>query len=166
MMPMALPSRLPEISIWPGLSVHHRSLSGRLCLPTAPAAAWLSLARVRCVWQSCLGCSRRHIRWGICRRRIASDAAGNAYLIGGTSDGSLDFNGTIITNPTPGRATSFLAKFDPTNNVNWHKVLASPRENGSCWGYAVATASCGEVWISGAMAKARQRKRYFECYTG
>lgn len=85
---------------------------------------------------------------------VAADAAGNVYLIGGMSDGSLDFNGTVITNPTPGRAISFLAKFDPANNVNWHKVLSSPREKGSCWGYAVATASCGDVWISGGMAKA------------
>ncbi len=85
---------------------------------------------------------------------IAADAGNSVYIVGGMYDAGLSFNGTTVTNPVPGRAASFLVKFDPANNVSWYKVLASPRPKGSSWGYAVATASCGEVWISGAMAKA------------
>ncbi len=87
---------------------------------------------------------------------IASDASGNVYMTGSFKENSIAFNGSTITNPTPGWLSLYLAKFDPSNNVLWSRTVYSesqfiPSEQGGAWGYSVATSKCGSVWVSGAM---------------
>ncbi len=87
---------------------------------------------------------------------IASDAAGNIYMTGSLKENSIAFNGTTITNPTPGWRSLYLAKFDPSNNVLWAKTIwsesaFSPSLQGGAWGYSIAMSKCGSVWVSGAM---------------
>jgi gliding motility-associated-like protein len=91
---------------------------------------------------------------------IASDGSGNVYLTGGLKDDSISFAGTTITNPTPGKAVLYLVKFDPLNNVNWHKIIKSVNptsgsaghNNNGAWGYSIAMSQCGVIWVSGAFS--------------
>ncbi len=87
---------------------------------------------------------------------IASDAAGNVFLTGSFKESSIAFNGSTITNPTPGWLSLYLAKFDPSNNVLWAKTIYSESAfnasaQGGAWGYSVAVSKCGSVWVCGAM---------------
>ncbi len=87
---------------------------------------------------------------------IASDASNNVYMTGSFKENSIAFNGSTITNPTPGWRSLYLAKFDPSNNVSWARTISSaatfgPTLQGGAWGYSIAMSKCGTIWVSGAM---------------
>ncbi len=84
---------------------------------------------------------------------LASDIDNNVFLTGGFKEASISFSGTAISNPTPGDASLYLVKFDPSNNVVWNKTICekSPVFNGGAWGYSIAVSQCGLVWVSGAL---------------
>ena len=84
---------------------------------------------------------------------IAADASNNVYLTGGFEESSIAFCGTTITNPEPGIASLYLAKFTPSNSISWTKTIynANIIDSGGVWGFSIAMAQCGVIWVSGAM---------------
>jgi gliding motility-associated-like protein len=96
------------------------------------------------VWASASGGSGGEYAVG-----LATDAVDNVYLTGGLKDNSISFAGSAITNPVPGKASLYLAKFDPANNLDWYRTIFSP--SSAAWGYSIAMSKCGIVWVSGAM---------------
>ena len=103
------------------------------------------------VWAAASGGNGRDYAVG-----IASDAASNIYMTGSFNEASIAFNGSSITNPTPGWLSLYLAKFDPANSLLWSRTIYSESQfnaslPGGAWGYAVAVSKCGSVWVSGAM---------------
>jgi gliding motility-associated-like protein len=89
---------------------------------------------------------------------LAADLNNNVYLTGGFSGNDLSYgSGITITNPNPLYSSLYLIKFDPSNNVSWHKTIStiynssgSSAKHGT-WGYCIATSFCGLVWVSGVM---------------
>lgn len=99
------------------------------------------------VWAEASGGNGREYASG-----LAADVANNVYMIGGIDSNIMQFSGAIISNLTDNPALYFV-KFDPSNNVHWYKTIHSPTLPGKAYGYSVATSSCGEVWITGALNK-------------
>lgn len=70
-------------------------------------------------------------------RSVATDASGNAFVVGWFSSSTIIFGSDILTNPYSGSNTSdmFLAKYDANGNVLWAK-----RAGGTNWDDAVSIA--------------------------
>ena len=69
------------------------------------------------------------------------------YLTGGFRENSISFNGVTIPNPYAPVPAMYLVKFNPYNNVVWHKTMGS--YGSGAWGYSIAMAQCGIIWVSG-----------------
>lgn len=84
---------------------------------------------------------------------IASDAGNNVYMTGGITENSINFNGTDIANPAPGKPCLYLVKFNPSNTVSWHKTIysISSKSLTGAWGYSIAMSACGVIWVSGSI---------------
>ncbi len=87
---------------------------------------------------------------------LAKDNYGNVYMTGGFADNSITFGDTVVTRayPTSPQYALFLVQYDRTNKVTWHKTISSiPATLGGVanpvYGYSIAMASCGQVWVSG-----------------
>ncbi|MBH8568779.1 hypothetical protein KB206_07795 [Microvirga sp. STS02] len=73
---------------------------------------------------------------------VATDAAGNAYLVG-TFSSAVTFSGTTLT-PVGNNPDSYLAKFDPQGTMQW------VRQGGSgTWATSIATDASGNVAVAG-----------------
>jgi hypothetical protein len=77
---------------------------------------------------------------------VASDAAGNVFVIG-TIHGPVDVDrdGTIDVVPT-GASAALLASFDPDGNMRWAHASAGP---GTARGQAIAAGPRGDIYIGG-----------------
>ena len=92
---------------------------------------------------------------------LAHDNYGNVYMTGGFIGNRINFGDTVVSKPLPyppdsvSAISCFLVQYDPTNTVTWHKVISgipsstAPYNATSTWGFAIAMASCGQVWVSG-----------------
>ena len=89
---------------------------------------------------------------------LAHDNYGNVYMTGGFVDNSLSFGSTVVSKPLPFPTSSsaiscFIVQYSPSGTVAWHKVISGlVRSSGiatSTWGFAIAMASCGQLWVSG-----------------
>lgn len=81
---------------------------------------------------------------------IEKDASGNIYITGGFADNSISFGSATISQTYPSSVAKlalFLVQYSPGDVVSWHKTIGSPIQ--SLWGYSIAMASCGQVWVSG-----------------
>ena len=71
-------------------------------------------------------------------------------MTGGFGDASISFGATTITRTYPAAAPQlalYLVQYSPSNVVTWSKTIGSPTQG--VWGYCIALASCGQVWVSG-----------------
>ena len=90
---------------------------------------------------------------------VTHDNYGNVYMTGGFINNTLMFGDTAVSKPLPFPTDSvsaiscFLVQYSSANEVTWHKVISGlPNSRGSAtstWGFAIAMASCGQVWVSG-----------------
>ena len=89
---------------------------------------------------------------------LAHDNYGNVYMTGGFEDNTITFGDTVISRPMPyptsNQMSLFLVQYSSANEVTWHKVISGiPSAAHSLatptWGYAIAMASCGQIWVSG-----------------
>ncbi len=88
---------------------------------------------------------------------LTKDNYGNVYMTGGFVDNTITFGDTVVSKPLPyptSTSTScFLVQYSSANEVTWHKVISgiptSSSSATSTWGFAIAMASCGQVWVSG-----------------
>lgn len=82
---------------------------------------------------------------------LAHDNSGNVYLTGGFADTTITLGATTIPRPYPPKSATqlalYLVQYSPANTVTWNKSIASP--NQGVWGYSIALASCGQIWVSG-----------------
>jgi len=85
---------------------------------------------------------------------LASDNYGNVYMTGGFEDTSISFGDTVITRTYPsapsifsGIVALYLVQFSPSHVATWYKTIGS--HDTSIWGYSIAMAACGQVWVSG-----------------
>ena len=80
---------------------------------------------------------------------LTSDVSGNVYMTGGFADVSISFGSTTIdqTYPVAGKQALYLVQISPANVVTWSKTIGSPTRD--LWGFCIALASCGQVWVSG-----------------
>ncbi|MFL5762656.1 MAG: SBBP repeat-containing protein [Bacteroidia bacterium] len=76
---------------------------------------------------------------------IAADARGNIYQCGYYGS-TLDFSGTVLTNPFPATHDSFLAKYDPSGNVLWAQSWGGNNEDIA---FSVATDASGNALVAG-----------------
>ena len=81
---------------------------------------------------------------------IAADGAGNAYISGTTLDPAFPATaGAFQTTLSP--LSSFVAKLNPSGNAMvWATFLGGPGGYQVCQAQTVATASAGNVWVSGS----------------
>jgi gliding motility-associated-like protein len=84
---------------------------------------------------------------------LARDNYGNVYMTGGYAGNSINFGATTITQTYPSTATAgklalYLVQYSPGNVVTWSKTIGSPGTR-ALYGFCIALASCGEVWVSG-----------------
>ncbi len=80
---------------------------------------------------------------------VASDFNHNVYIVGWFQSSSMDFNGIIINNPSPGYNRIFLAKYDASGNEMWAKSLGSDDND---YGYGIASDIDGNIYITGEFA--------------
>jgi len=80
---------------------------------------------------------------------VVCDAANNVYITGGFSANTLTFGAVTISRPYPATSylNAYLIQLSPANVVTWSKCIGSPTSD--VYGFCIALASCGEVWISG-----------------
>lgn len=82
---------------------------------------------------------------------LAHDNAGNVYMTGGYGNPSITFGSTTVTRAHPAMVTNrtslYLVQYSPSDVVTWSKSISSDTSN--VFGYAIALASCGQVWVSG-----------------
>jgi len=80
---------------------------------------------------------------------LAKDNYGNVYMTGGFANPSISFGSTTVTKtyPATGGLALFLVQYSPSDVVTWSKTIGSASE--PLWGYSIAMASCGQVWVSG-----------------
>ncbi len=82
---------------------------------------------------------------------LAHDNAGNVYMTGGFCNPTITFGSTTLTRPHPSatgnRTSLYLVQYTPSDAVSWNKVISSDATN--VFGYSIALASCGQVWVSG-----------------
>ncbi len=80
---------------------------------------------------------------------IVSDNAGNVYTTGGFGDASITFGATTITrtHPSTPQLALFLVQYSASDMVTWSKTISSDLTG--VWGYGIALASCGQVWVCG-----------------
>lgn len=74
---------------------------------------------------------------------IATDAAGNAYVVG-TFTGTLHLGATTLT--STGDSDIFFAKYDPLGNLVWAKHEGGP---GGDQGFGIAIDAQGAVYVAG-----------------
>jgi hypothetical protein len=97
------------------------------------------------LWAQASGGSRGAFATG-----IASDNYGNVYITGGFGDTSISFGSTLVTRTYASQVPDpalFLVQYSPAGLVTWNKTIGSV--NNGVWGYSIAMASCGQVWVSG-----------------
>jgi gliding motility-associated-like protein len=75
---------------------------------------------------------------------IATDISGNVYLTGWFSSHTLAFGSYTLTNA--GNQNVFLAKYDPSGNVQWAKSAGGTMFDS---GFSVNTDQSGGVYVSG-----------------
>ena len=80
---------------------------------------------------------------------LATDGNSNIYLTGGFADNSINFGAATInqTYPSPGKLALFLVQYLSGDVVTWSKTIGSQTRD--VWGFSIALASCGQVWVSG-----------------
>ncbi|MFI5196818.1 MAG: gliding motility-associated C-terminal domain-containing protein, partial [Chitinophagales bacterium] len=81
---------------------------------------------------------------------LTRDAKGNVYMTGGFADNSISFGSAAINQTYPsttGKLALYLLQYSPADVVTWSKTIGSPIQH--LWGYCIALASCGQVWVSG-----------------
>ncbi len=82
---------------------------------------------------------------------LAHDNAGNVYLTGGFANASITWGATTITRPHPAftsnRLSLYLVQYSASDVATWNKCISS--DTGNVFGYSIALASCGQVWVSG-----------------
>ncbi len=82
---------------------------------------------------------------------LQSDNYGNVYMTGGFEDTSISFGTTTLSRTFPSdtpHLALFLVRYAPSRTVDWCKTIGS-RHKG-VWGYSIAMASCGQIWVSGS----------------
>jgi len=80
---------------------------------------------------------------------LARDNFGNIYMTGGFADTSISFGSVTVTKTFPNSELAlFLVQYSPADVVTWNKTIWSA--SAPVWGFSVATASCGQVWVGGA----------------
>ncbi|MFZ5554924.1 MAG: SBBP repeat-containing protein [Bacteroidota bacterium] len=75
---------------------------------------------------------------------IATDAPGNVYVTGSFNGSTITFGSDTLTNA--GMSNIFLAKFDPSGNINWAKSAGGITYDVA---YSVATDASGNVFVGG-----------------
>ncbi len=83
---------------------------------------------------------------------IASDNSGNIYATGGFKDNSISFGAITLTRTYPASVPAlaeFLVKYSPAGVATWAKTIGSNTSFGGTWGWSLAVAPCGTVWVSG-----------------
>ena len=82
---------------------------------------------------------------------LAHDNSGNVYLTGGFGNSSITWGSTTITRPHPAFTTNrlslYLVQYSASDAVTWDKCISS--DTGNVFGYSIALASCGQVWVNG-----------------
>lgn len=77
---------------------------------------------------------------------VASDLAGNCYVIGMFSSASIDFGTFSLTNANAGMDDMFVVKYSPTGNPLWAHCAGGTNYD---YGMAIATDTQGNVIITG-----------------
>ena len=89
---------------------------------------------------------------------LAHDNYGNVYMTGGFQDNTIMFGDTLVSRPLPypgsPQLSCFLVQYSSANEPTWHKVISGKNSTSfglaaPTWGYAIAMASCGQIWVSG-----------------
>ena len=83
---------------------------------------------------------------------IASDNSGNVYATGGFKDNSISFGATTLTRTYPASVPAlaeFLVQYSSAGIATWAKTIGSSTSFGGTWGWSIAVAPCGRVWVSG-----------------
>ncbi len=80
---------------------------------------------------------------------LARDNYGNVFMTGGFTDVSINFGSTTVTRPYATSAPQYalyLVRYTH-DAVSWSKSIGA--KHSSLWGFCIAMASCGQVWVSG-----------------